>query len=98
MWYFYPKYSDTVTPYHTCPKIEQVYFYCLLMCLKVLFWQYPKDNIMLQTPKKPKTKQKNTLFELKFRHHIFHKYLEKWAFRVVYTQDETCLISVYIVL
>ena len=29
------KYRDTLTPYHTCPKIEKKYiFYYLLMCQK----------------------------------------------------------------
>ena len=28
-----PKYPDTITPYHTCAKFEQVNLYKLLMCL-----------------------------------------------------------------
>ena len=34
-YHIYPKLSTTLTPYHTCPKLECP-FYCLLMCLKLL--------------------------------------------------------------
>ena len=30
---FYPKFSETITPYHTCLKILISSFYSLLMCL-----------------------------------------------------------------
>ena len=33
----YPKYLDTLKPYHTCPKIWTSPFEYLLMCLKLLY-------------------------------------------------------------
>ena len=33
-----PKYWVTLTPYHTCPKITAILFYCLFLCLKAAAW------------------------------------------------------------
>ena len=41
LWYrikFYPKYWDTLHPYHTCPKICTRPFCYLLMCVKTAGW------------------------------------------------------------
>ena len=39
-YHVYPKYWDTLTliPYYACPKLEQVHFTYLLICLKTDGW------------------------------------------------------------
>ena len=46
----YPKYSDTSTPYYSCPKIQTRTIYCPMLCLKN-YWMSGKQCGPNETPR-----------------------------------------------